>query len=523
MTFKKIVIITIIIFGLPVLPFFNVNWSFIRTSVFADTPNIAIYKDQLQSNFVNWSWGSSVDLQKNSPVQEGSASIAFTPSGWGGLYLHTDTAIDLNQYEKIHFYLNPTNQLQLNVLIYNENNETKTNLSLSKYLSSPAMNSWNEVSVPVSDILPTTAKMKGFALQDATGNGQSILYVDNIELIAKAVSTPAPTGASTITPTTAPSITLTVAPTTVPTTSTSPTQSTSVNNGNPLSGVTFFNNPDSNPAAIQANEWNTSRTADAATIRKIADQPKAIWMGGWSGDIKSTVQNIVDKAASMNSLPIFISYNIPFRDCGSFSAGGSSTAQAYSDWIQNFANGIGNKKALIVLEPDALAGYTCLPQAGQQERLDLLKKAIQTFKGLGNTLVYLDAGHAGWIAPNDMADRLKKAGVDKADGFSVNVSNFDTTDTSISYGQQISGQIGGKHFIIDTSRNGNGPAANNEWCNPAGRAIGVKPTTQTGNSQIDGFLWLKYPGESDGNCNGGPSAGTWYPEYALGLAQRASW
>jgi endoglucanase len=33
---------------------------------------------------------------------------------------------------------------------------------------------------------------------------------------------------------------------------------------------------------------------------------------------------------------------------------------------------------------------------------------------------------------------------------------------------------------------------------------------------------VKPPGESDGECNGGPAAGRWWPEYALGLAQRAS-
>jgi endoglucanase len=31
------------------------------------------------------------------------------------------------------------------------------------------------------------------------------------------------------------------------------------------------------------------------------------------------------------------------------------------------------------------------------------------------------------------------------------------------------------------------------------------------------------PGFSDGTCNGGPAAGTWWPDYALGLAERAAW
>lgn len=38
---------------------------------------------------------------------------------------------------------------------------------------------------------------------------------------------------------------------------------------------------------------------------------------------------------------------------------------------------------------------------------------------------------------------------------------------------------------------------------------------------IAAYLWIKRPGESDGTCKGGPKAGTWWPEYALGLARSA--
>ena len=84
-------------------------------------------------------------------------------------------------------------------------------------------------------------------------------------------------------------------------------------------------------------------------------------------------------------------------------------------------------------------------------------------------------------------------------------------------GQRISALVGGKHFIIDTSRNGVG--GNGEWCTTRGRALGALPTTRTGNVLVDAFLWVKQPGESDGTCNGGPKAGRWWPEYALELAR----
>jgi endoglucanase len=42
-----------------------------------------------------------------------------------------------------------------------------------------------------------------------------------------------------------------------------------------------------------------------------------------------------------------------------------------------------------------------------------------------------------------------------------------------------------------------------------------------GHEPVDAYLWIKRPGESDGSCHGGPPAGAWWPDYALGLARRA--
>ena len=141
--------------------------------------------------------------------------------------------------------------------------------------------------------------------------------------------------------------------------------------------------------------------------------------------------------------------------------------------------------------------------------------------------VYLDAGNAGWQPAGTIAARLRQAGLAKARGFSLNVSNFDTTASETAYGEAIDRELGGgagaAHFILDTSRNGNGPAPGGAWCNPPGRALGTPPKAATGNSALDAYVWVKRPGESDGTCNGGPAAGQFWPQYALSLAQSASW
>ncbi|MFD7163822.1 glycoside hydrolase family 6 protein, partial [Streptomyces violascens] len=48
-----------------------------------------------------------------------------------------------------------------------------------------------------------------------------------------------------------------------------------------------------------------------------------------------------------------------------------------------------------------------------------------------------------------------------------------------------------------------------------GRALGTPPAATTGDPFIDAYLWIKRPGESDGVCRGRPSAGHWWPEYAV--------
>ena len=286
-----------------------------------------------------------------------------------------------------------------------------------------------------------------------------------------------------------------------------------------IAGATFWANPWSNAQAT-ADAWRATRPADALQMDKIAREGMAKWIGNWNTNVQSDVDATTTTITTAGKLPLFVAYNIPQRDCGGFSGSNNTSVQAYRDWITAFANGIGARKAAVILEPDALAAMDCLSPTDQQVRLDLLKYAVQTLAAKGGISVYLDAGHPHWKSASTIAQRLISAGVANAQGFSLNVSNFYFTSDNVSYGTQVSSLVGGKHFVIDTGRNGLGPTTDSQWCNPAGRAIGARPTTVTGNALVDAFLWIKTPGESDGSCNGMPSAGTWMSEYALGLAQR---
>ena len=287
---------------------------------------------------------------------------------------------------------------------------------------------------------------------------------------------------------------------------------------NPLAGKRLYVDPNST-ARRQAETLRRSRPQDAALIDQIARQPTARWMGDWVSDIGREVNSAVSTITGSGAMPVFVAYNIPGRDCGLYSAGGARGSDAYRRWIRGFAGGLRGRNALVILEPDALPGMDCLNAERQRDRMALIADAVQQLKSQ-RALVYIDAGHARWHTPETMAQRLKQAGIAQADGFSLNVSNYIANAANIAYGERLSRLVGGKHFLIDTSRNGIG--AESDWCNPRGQALGVVPTTNTNHPLIDAFLWVKQPGESDGTCNGGPRAGSWWNDIAVELSRAAT-
>jgi endoglucanase len=281
----------------------------------------------------------------------------------------------------------------------------------------------------------------------------------------------------------------------------------------------FYVDPNSNPAS-----WVRANSGDSRAARiqsAIASRPGARWFGNWSGDIASAVSSFVAAADAADKLPVLVAYNIPGRDCGSHSGGGAGSPEAYRTWISAFASGLGNRPAIVILEPDAVAQLDCLPNdTERQTRLGLLRYATERLRDLApNTWTYLDGGNARWIAADTMAQRLESAGVRNIRGFSLNVSNFYTTSESASYGAAVNTALNNRYgytrtFVVDTSRNGNG--SNGEWCNPGGRRLGT-PSQIGGGAEL--LLWVKVPGDSDGQCGIAPNtpAGTFSPDLAIRL------
>lgn len=295
---------------------------------------------------------------------------------------------------------------------------------------------------------------------------------------------------------------------------------------NPFAGQRFFVDHDSDAWWTRQHWLDARRFRDARTLAKLTNNAWAHWFGDWSDGHGSTYGDVsaeVTRETQAGALPVLVAYDIPWRDCGSYSSGGATSATQYAQFIDQFARGIGDRKAVVVLEPDALAELDCLSAAQQNAYYSMLGDAVARLDRNPQTAVYLDAGNAGWQSAATMADRLRRAGVAGARGFTLNVANFDWTASEVRYGAAIVHRLGYGHFVVDTSRNGRGPARGDAWCNPPGRGLGPRPSASTRNPLVDAFFWIKAPGESDGSCGrGAPVAGNWWPKYGLMLARNAA-
>jgi endoglucanase len=289
---------------------------------------------------------------------------------------------------------------------------------------------------------------------------------------------------------------------------------------NPLAGAKFFVNPYSQ--AANALSQYPQGSADWKRLKIIADQSVPNWLGDWNtlSQIKDIISANLKRANAAGQMPIFTIYAIPNRDCGSQSAGGYPDKSAYMTFINTVITALGTQKTVLIYEPDALP-MMAKGNCATPGRTDIMKSALTALTAKSNLYVYVDAGHSHFAKAEDLKPLISQIDPNgKVRGFSLNISNFRTTATEAAFCKTLSAA---KPCVIDTSRNGNGPAPNDEWCNPTGRAIGAFPSPNTGDSRIDAFLWIKAPGSSDGKCNGGPAAGVYVPEFGIEMVRNAGY
>ena len=212
--------------------------------------------------------------------------------------------------------------------------------------------------------------------------------------------------------------------------------------------------------------------ADAKLIGEMILTPQAVWFnGGTPDEVRKDVKKTVKQAAAQRAVPVLVAYNISFRDCAQYSAGGATSVGEYKAWIDGFAAGISNNKAVVILEPDGLGiipwynpfanrdtwvnnpNYEWCQPAGADpataaaDRFAMLNYAVDKLKENPGTSVYLDGTHSAWLGAGDAADRLIQAGVAHADGFFLNVSNYRLTEHLEKYGTWVEKSMYGKKYM----------------------------------------------------------------------------
>ncbi|HET9653870.1 MAG TPA: glycoside hydrolase family 6 protein [Kineosporiaceae bacterium] len=241
---------------------------------------------------------------------------------------------------------------------------------------------------------------------------------------------------------------------------TSTTGTTSTAGAARTAGVKYYT-PPADPGAIAqiAALRRAHRNADAAAISAMVKTPQASWLtGGTPAQVRDQARKIVREAAEEHQVPVLVAYNLPFRDCSQYSSGGAANTTDYLAWIDGLAAGIGKQQAVLIVEPDGLgiipfyqplygsmdwcqpkdAQGQPMPGANPTERFKAVNGAVDKLRALPGAKVYIDGTNSAWLSPGEITDRLMKAGVQRADGFFLNVSNYRTTEESNHYGGWIS-------------------------------------------------------------------------------------
>jgi cellulose 1,4-beta-cellobiosidase len=330
---------------------------------------------------------------------------------------------------------------------------------------------------------------------------------------------------------------------------------------------------------VEAAAANITDEALKASALKVADVGTFKWIDKRA--VIPTLQPLIDEVPCEEILGLVV-YDLPGRDCAAKASNGELPVGSddvykteYIDPIRDLIKKNANTAFVLVIEPDSLPNLvtnidlqTCQQSAaGYRSGVAYALEQLN----LPNVVMYLDAGHGGWLGWDDnlqpgakeLAAVFKQAGSPaQLRGFSTNVAGWnawkmvpgefeDDPDGKYNkaqdedryvtmFGQALQSAGFPAHAIVDTGRNAVQGLRDawGDWCNVKGAGFGVRPTAETGNELADAFVWVKPGGESDGTSDSSaprfdsfcgkpdafqpsPEAGEWNQAYFLDLLKNA--
>ncbi|PGG98819.1 hypothetical protein AJ80_09456 [Polytolypa hystricis UAMH7299] len=311
-------------------------------------------------------------------------------------------------------------------------------------------------------------------------------------------------------------------------------------------------------------------TKSAAALR-VADIPTFRWI-----DKRAVIPTLPDLVQDIpcDEIVGLVVYDLPGRDCAAKASNGELPVGSldvykteFIDPIKSFLQANANTAFALVIEPDSLPNLvtnidlqTCQDSAsGYREGVAYALRELN----LPNVVMYMDAGHGGWLGWNDnlqpgaeeLASVYRAAGSpSQFRGISTNVAGWNAwSKTPGEFENSEDGEWNKCHdekryvqifgdalatagmpnqAIVDTGRNAVQGLRQEwgHWCNVNGAGFGVHPTSSTGDSRVDAFVWIKPGGESDGTSDSSavrfdefcgyadayqpsPEAGDWHQAY----------
>ncbi|RPA80029.1 cellulase [Ascobolus immersus RN42] len=318
----------------------------------------------------------------------------------------------------------------------------------------------------------------------------------------------------------------------------------------------------------------------AAKARKVGDIGTFLWIDTIS---KIEITRPLIQDVPCEEIVGLVIYDLPGRDCAAKASNGELPVGAinrykseYIDPIKKMLQALPNTAFALVIEPDSLPNLvtnidltSCQQsKSGYEEGVAYALKELN----LPNVVMYIDAGHGGWLGWNDnvkpgaegLAKVYKAAGSpSQVRGIATNVAGWNAwSKTPGEFENSPDGQwnkahdekryvelFGAalktagmpNHAIVDTGRNGVQGLREEwgHWCNVNGAGFGIRPSTDTGSTLTDAFVWVKPGGESDGTSDTSanrydsfcghsdafkpsPEAGQWHQAYFEMLVKNAN-
>ncbi|ORY70923.1 1, 4-beta cellobiohydrolase [Pseudomassariella vexata] len=333
-------------------------------------------------------------------------------------------------------------------------------------------------------------------------------------------------------------------------------------------------------AEIEAAAAAITDSALAAKALEVADIGTFLWL-----DTIANIDRLESALADMTCDDILglVIYDLPGRDCAAKASNGELAVGEIEKYKTEYVDAVAailkanpNTAFALVIEPDSLPNLvtnadlaTC--QASAAGYREGVAYALETLN-LPNVVMYLDAGHGGWLGWNDnlepgaeeLASAYTSAGSpSQLRGIATNVAGWNSWDAvpgefsddpdaqynaaqnEEKYVELIGAALASagmpNHAIVDTGRNGvqGLRLAWGDWCNVDGAGFGLRPTADTGSELADAFVWVKPGGESDGTSDTtatrydsfcgledaykpSPEAGTWNQAYFEMLLENAN-